>query len=81
MWYYRPFKIITKYRDNKGKIKKSIHWEVREFFNCGRKLGKMWEENASAPIGDTKKELVKILRMMIRDIQHYKGKVLRKDLK
>ena len=81
MWYYRPFKIISKYKDSKGKVKTSVHWEIREFINCGRKLGKMWTAEAIAPIGDTKKELVKVLRMMIKDINHYKGKILRKDLK
>lgn len=81
-WHYRPFKIVSKYIDSNGKKCQNIHWEIREFYNCGRGKfgGQMWTEHAIAPKGDTQKDLAKVLRMMMKDIKHYKAKVIKQKM-
>jgi len=80
MWYYRPFKVITEYFD-KGKVKTTTHWEVREYYPKSDVIDEMWTESAIEPIGDTRKGLIKTLEMMLEDVKHYKPKVERRKLK
>jgi len=66
-WHYRAFKVMSKDK------KKMPYYCVKEYFNTGRNT--FWIEEAITPIGDTKKELIEILEMMLKDIKHYKTKV------
>ena len=47
-------------------------FEVREvFWDTPLADGLMWTEDARAPYGDTKAELIECLQMMLKDVQHF----------
>ena len=47
-------------------------FEVREVFPADEQLGEtLWTEDAMAPYGNTKAELVQCLRMMLADVQEF----------
>ncbi len=47
-------------------------YEVREIFpEWGERGETLWTQDAMAPYGETKTELIECLRMMIADVEHF----------
>ncbi len=67
-WHYKPFKVITKH---------CTYYCVKEYYiGCGDDgKEKLWTQDPIAPMGDTKKELIECLELMLKDIKHYRTKV------
>jgi len=68
MWHYR----ICKRKDKQG----NIYFNVVEFYKNvptgkGNKKTNLWSQEPEAPFGETKKELIECLKMMLKDCEHY----------
>jgi len=68
MWHYRS----CKRKDSTGKI----YYCVVEFYKNvptgkGNKRKSLWSQEPETPIGETKKELIECLKMMIKDCEYY----------
>lgn len=70
LWCYRPVKVITKHE---------TYWCIKEFYyDIEFKKGKKeecWAKNPIIPMGETKRELIKTLEMMLNDVKRCKTKV------
>jgi hypothetical protein len=74
MWHYKPFKVVTP---------KGTYWSVREYYNIpnltkylkGRKSGVGWTGDIT-PRGDTKKDLIHVLELMLRDVKTRRSKTV-----
>ena len=70
-WNYRIFE------DGKGKYK---YYSIREVYYGGHEV-MGFSTNPEPPIGDTPKELIKVLKMMLKDAKKSKRHVLKTDMK